>query len=63
MGCVLGQFGLAVGFLQLRDDAVILSPYAGVVKLANTQVSEACAERLEGSTPSLRITFPLAEWS
>src|SRR3990167_8364971 len=31
--------------------------YAEVVKLANTRVSEARAERLEGSTPSLRIIF------
>lgn len=31
--------------------------YADVVELAYTQVSEACASRLEGSTPSVCTKF------
>ncbi len=41
-----------------------LTDQAGVVKLANTRVSEARAERLGGSTPPLRtISFPTSEVS
>ena len=39
-------------------DAVLSGSYAEVVKLANTRVSEARAERLGGSTPPLRIPLP-----
>ena len=41
---------------RLIADSVLSRSQAEVVKLANTQASGACAERLGGSTPPLRTT-------